>query len=324
MDAGWSLVRGQRHVSHPVGPADALKSVRLQAGNADDALMDRLHGAGWRARACAPRGRRRRHLATAGAGGLALAGLLARRRRAGAVGAAVSALGVADLTWARIAPGPRTRDEVARMAVTSVVMPFAASAWWLYGLVRARRLVKRPSPPTGRGPTPAAVLFDRDGTLVRDVPYNGDPARVELMPGAREAVERLRSAGVQLAVVSNQSGVARGLVTREAVGAVNDRVEEMLGPLGPWFVCAHAPGDLCDCRKPAPGLVLRAAEALAIDPARCAVIGDIGADIQAARAAGARAILVPNARTRREEIAAAPECAPDLEAAVDALLGLAP
>ena len=324
MDAGWDLVRGRRRVQHPTGRAGSLASLRSQAGNADDALMDRLHGAGWRERAGTPRGRRRRHLATAGAGALVVGGGLCRHRGAAAAGAAAWAVGFAELAWTRIAPGPRTSGEVARMVATSAAMPFVASAWWLYGLVRARRLVRRPSTASGRRPLvprPAAVLFDRDGTLVHDVPYNGDPDHVELVPGAREAVERLRRAGVKLAVVSNQSGVARGLISREQVDAVNRRVEELLGPVGPWLVCEHDARDACECRKPAPGLILRAAEALAVDPARCAVVGDIAADVQAAQAAGARAILVPNARTRPEEVDDAPERAPDIEAAVDALLG---
>ena len=150
------------------------------------------------------------------------------------------------------------------------------------------------------------MLFDRDGTLVVDVPYNGDPARVELVAGAREAVARLRAAGIPVAIVSNQSGVARGLLTRADVAAVNRRIEELLGPIGPWFVCPHAPGDGCDCRKPAPGLILRAAVALGVAPQDCVVIGDTGADVDAARAAGARAVLVPNAVTRTEEIARGP------------------
>jgi HAD superfamily hydrolase (TIGR01662 family) len=105
------------------------------------------------------------------------------------------------------------------------------------------------------------------------------------------------------------------------VGAVNGRVEELLGPLGPWFVCPHGPDDGCRCRKPAPGLVLRAAAALGVRPDECAVIGDTGADVEAAAAAGARGVLVPNAVTRSEEIARAPEVAPDLPAAVARLLG---
>lgn len=168
---------------------------------------------------------------------------------------------------------------------------------------------------------PVAVLFDRDGTLVRDVPYNGDPDRVELMPGAREAVDRLRERGVRLGVVSNQSGVSRGLLTSEQVAAVNARVEELLGPLGSWAVCPHGPDHGCACRKPAPGLVLQAAEALGVAPEECAVVGDIGADMRAARAAGARGVLVPTAVTRPEEVADAPEVARDLGDAVDRLLG---
>jgi histidinol-phosphate phosphatase family protein len=165
------------------------------------------------------------------------------------------------------------------------------------------------------------VLLDRDGTLVIDVPYNGDPARVRPVPGARAALDRLRAAGVALAVVSNQSGVARGLLTREQVSAVNRRIEQLLGPLGPWFVCVHGPDDRCACRKPAPGMVLAAARALGVRPQECVLIGDTGADIAAARAAGARALLVPNAVTRPEEVASAGEVAPDLPSAVDRLLG---
>jgi histidinol-phosphate phosphatase family protein len=165
------------------------------------------------------------------------------------------------------------------------------------------------------------VLLDRDGTLVIDVAYNGDPARVVPLAGARGALDRLRTAGVRLAVVSNQSGIGRGLLTLEQVEAVNRRIESLLGPLGPWLVCPHAPEAGCVCRKPSPGLVLRAAAALGVAPEHCTVIGDTGADVEAARAAGARAVLVPNAVTRPAEIAAAPKVAPDLCAAVELLLG---
>ena len=168
---------------------------------------------------------------------------------------------------------------------------------------------------------PLAVLFDRDGTLVVDVPYNGDPDRVVAMPGAVEALDRLRAAGIPTAVVSNQSGIARGLLTREQVDAVNARVEEVLGPLGPVLYCPHGPDDGCRCRKPAPGLVLRAAEALGVPPQRCAVVGDIGADVGAALAAGARPVLVPTDVTRPEEVRGAPEVASDIGAAVTLLLG---
>lgn len=168
---------------------------------------------------------------------------------------------------------------------------------------------------------PDAVLFDRDGTLVVDVPYNGDPALVVPMPGAGEALARLRAAGVPTAVVSNQSGVARGLLTVAQVAAVNERIEGLLGPLGPVLCCTHGPDDGCACRKPAPGLILAAAEALGVAPSGCVVVGDIGADVEAARAAGARAVLVPTAVTRPEEVADAPVVAPTVLDAVTGLLG---
>lgn len=155
-----------------------------------------------------------------------------------------------------------------------------------------------------------------------DVPYNGDPARVRLMPGAREVVGALAAAGVPLGVVSNQSGVARGLLDARDVEAVNARVEELLGVrFGVWAVCPHGPDEGCDCRKPAPGLVVRAAAALGVTPGECALIGDIGADVGAARAAGSRAVLVPTPVTRPEEVAEAPLVAADLGEAVR-LLGL--
>ncbi|OMI34839.1 D-glycero-alpha-D-manno-heptose-1,7-bisphosphate 7-phosphatase, partial [Streptomyces sparsogenes] len=177
----------------------------------------------------------------------------------------------------------------------------------------------RPAPP-GAAPPISAVLFDRDGTLIEDVPYNGDPGRVRPMPGARAAVEAVRGRGLCLGVVSNQSGVARGLLTRERVAAVRRRVEELLGPFGVWAVCPHGPDEGCGCRKPAPGLVYAACAELGVDPARTAVVGDIGADLAAARAAGARGVLVPTPVTRPEEVAAAEDCAPDLLTAVRRLL----
>jgi histidinol-phosphate phosphatase family protein len=328
--AGYRIVRGHRVVTHRVRPAGRFVSVRLQAGNADDVLMRGLHGPGWRERAGVPRGRRRRHLVVTGLGLVALGGWLSGRRGVARVdrrdrlvrlvaGAGWLA-GTAELTLARILPGPRTPAEVATMAVTSALLPPAATWHWVKGWLRLPRLLAAASP-APVPPVPRAVLFDRDGTLVVDVPYNGEPERVVAMPGAREALGRLRAAGVATAVVSNQSGVARGRIRAEQVEAVNRRVEELLGPIGPWLVCLHGPGDGCGCRKPAPGLIKAAAEELGVDPADCVVIGDIGSDMEAARAAGARAVLVPTAATRPEEVAAAPVVAPDLVTAVELLLG---
>jgi histidinol-phosphate phosphatase family protein len=326
LGAGYRLERGTRTASHPVRPAGPWVSVRLQAGNADDALMRAKHGPGWHQRADAPRGRLGRHVATTAAGLAALVGVVVRNRPMAAWGGAGWLAGTTELAWARISPGPRTRREVTTMAATSAVIPAAATFHRLRG-----ELQRRPRGSSARStaphvtPTahlaPAAVLFDRDGTLVTDVAYNGDPERVELMPGAREAVQRLRSAGVPTAVVSNQSGVGRGTLTLDQVEAVNRRVEDLLGPLGPWIVCPHTPTDGCQCRKPAPGMVLQAAEALGVPAGRCALIGDIGADMDAARAAGARGILVPTPVTSADEVGAATEVATDLVAAVELLLG---
>lgn len=138
---------------------------------------------------------------------------------------------------------------------------------------------------------------------------------------ARAALDRLRERGIPTAVITNQSGVARGLLTLEQFRAVNQRIEELLGPVGPWFVCPHGPDEGCGCRKPAPGLVLQAAEALGVPASACAVIGDIGSDIEAARAARARGVLVPTPKTRPEEVAEAPEVARDIVSAVERLLG---
>ncbi|MFL6116112.1 MAG: HAD-IIIA family hydrolase [Catenulispora sp.] len=312
-EAGWTLVRGARRTRHPVRPADRWISVRLQQGNADDALMRRLHGRGWYERADASRGRRTSQAAITAAAGLGLLALAAGRRRRAAFAAAGWLVGTARFAAARIAPGPRTASEITTMLVTSVLIPPVATlhrgrGWWKHRCA---------GPWPGR---PAAVLFDRDGTLVVDVPFNGDREQVALMPGAVEALRLLRAEGIPAAVITNQSGVARGLLTAQQVGEVNSRVEELLGPFAAWAVCPHGPADGCRCRKPAPGLVRAAAEAIGVAPQACVVIGDIGSDVAAARAAGSRSVLVPTPETLAGELAGA-RVATDLVAAVRWILG---
>ncbi|WP_051683867.1 HAD-IIIA family hydrolase [Blastococcus sp. URHD0036] len=315
MDTGARLVRGERWITHPVRPTDRWVSVRVQAGNADDVLMRRLHGPDWRAphRADAPLGRRPRHLAVTAAAVGALGLALARRPRAAAVAALAWGAGTAEFARARIVPGPRDRAEVTTMLATSAVIPPLATWHFLRGVVQHRRV----TPWKG---LPDLVLFDRDGTLVRDYPYNGDPALVKPVPGAREAVDALRARGVRVGVVSNQSGVARGLITREQVDACMARLEELLGPFDTVQWCPHGPDDGCACRKPAPGMVKTACAELDVDPARCVVIGDIAADVEAAAAAGAVGIMVPTPVTRKSEVAAAPHVAGTLTGAVDDVL----
>jgi len=170
------------------------------------------------------------------------------------------------------------------------------------------------------GHPPRAVLFDRDGTLIRDVPYNGDPARVQPMPQAGEALRCLRERGIATGVLTNQSGIGRGILSRGQVTAVNLRVERLLGPFEVWGTCPHRPEDRCGCRKPEPGLIRQACRQLRLAPAEVAYVGDIGSDVEAAYAAGARGVLVPTAETLRVEVEAAPETAPDLWSAVQLLL----
>ncbi|SFP14555.1 haloacid dehalogenase superfamily, subfamily IA, variant 3 with third motif having DD or ED/haloacid dehalogenase superfamily, subfamily IA, variant 1 with third motif having Dx(3-4)D or Dx(3-4)E [Geodermatophilus dictyosporus] len=313
VDTGSRLVRGQRRITHPVRPTDRWVSLRVQAGNADDVLMRRLHGPDWRERADAALGRRPQHLAVTAAGVAALGLAAARRPRAALAAALAWAAGTAEFARARIAPGPRDRAEVTTMALTSAAIPPLATWHWLRGVVRHRRVAP------WRG-LPDLVLFDRDGTLVRDYPYNGDPELVRPVPGAREAVDALRARGVRVGVVSNQSGVARGIVTRDQVDACMARLDELLGPFETVQVCPHGPDDGCSCRKPAPGMVKTACAELGVDPARTVVIGDIGADVEAAAAAGASGVLVPTPVTRKQEVAAAPRVAATLSAAVDDVL----
>lgn len=166
----------------------------------------------------------------------------------------------------------------------------------------------------------AAVFFDRDGTLVEDVPYNADPARVRSLPTVAETLDELRELGIAVGVISNQSGIGRGLLTPAQVREVDRRVNTLLGPFDVWRLCPHTPEDGCDCRKPRPGMILSAARQLGVEPGSVAMIGDIGADIEAARAAGARAVLVPTPKTLADEVTAAPLVARTVREAVGLLV----
>ena len=146
------------------------------------------------------------------------------------------------------------------------------------------------------------MFLDKDGTLVENVPHNVDPARIRLMPGAAEGVAALHAAGFALVVVSNQPGVGLGLFEADALEGVRTRLRELLdqagAPLAGFYFCPHVAGPdgrpWCGCRKPAPGLLLRAARELDIDLAASWMAGDILDDVEAGRAAGCRTVLVEN------------------------------
>ncbi|WP_082043663.1 HAD-IIIA family hydrolase [Mobilicoccus massiliensis] len=335
--AGWRLAVGDRVMVHPVREADMWVSARVQAGNADDALMRRLHGPTWHDDAEAPAGWFARHVATVVAGA---AGLIARATAAGLASSEgpkarqaarfLRRIGLAGvLAWVaataaffahRMRPGPRPGDdgygrEVATMAATSVLIPPLAVTHRVRGALTHHDAEPWP-------PAPRAILFDRDGTLVHDVPYNTRPEAVRPVASATHALTAARKAGLALGVVSNQSAIGRGLATARQVDAVDERVWELLGPFDTWQRCPHAPEDGCPCRKPAAGLVEAALCELGLEPWECVVIGDIGADVEAALAAGATPILVPTAETRVEEVADAPFVASTLADAVDLALDL--
>jgi D-glycero-D-manno-heptose 1,7-bisphosphate phosphatase len=127
------------------------------------------------------------------------------------------------------------------------------------------------------------------------VPYNGDPGLVQPVEGAKAALDRLRAAGLRVGVLTNQSGVGRGIISEEEMRAVNARVEELLGPFDGWFICVHAPDADCECRKPKPKLIYDAARAWEIDPAQIVVVGDKQSDVDTARNAGSHAIRIDGA-----------------------------
>ncbi|MFH9347750.1 glycosyltransferase family 2 protein [Kitasatospora sp. NPDC017646] len=138
LDAGWRLESGNRRTTHPVRPADRWVSLRQQAGNADDVLMNRLHGPHWWERAEAPRGRFPAHVAVTAAAVAALGAAAAGRPRAAAALAALWLAGTAQFAAARVLPGPRSREEVVAMLLTSVLIPPAACRHRLRGLLRHR------------------------------------------------------------------------------------------------------------------------------------------------------------------------------------------
>jgi histidinol-phosphate phosphatase family protein len=169
---------------------------------------------------------------------------------------------------------------------------------------------------TARGPV---VFLDKDGTLIEDLPYNVDPSRIRFAPGARSAMRRFADAGIGVAIVTNQSGVARGYFAERDLDAVAAHLRAELADLGVpllgFYACPHLPDGIneyaieCDCRKPLPGLIARASAELGVDPRDAWFVGDTWMDVAAGRAAGCRTILVgPDVR---DVASFPPEAQPD-------------
>ena len=158
-----------------------------------------------------------------------------------------------------------------------------------------------------RGKTEAVpvVYLDRDGTLNFDPGYLNQPEQLRLLPGVGPAVARLNRAGFKTVVLSNQSGVARGLITQDQLEAIHQRLRELLAEDGAWldgiFICPHHPDEGCICRKPAPGLVHRALQELGVFPGNAIVIGDKATDVELARNVGALAVFVRSGNAPEEE-----------------------
>ena len=157
-----------------------------------------------------------------------------------------------------------------------------------------------------------AVFLDRDGTIIEEVGYLDRPERVEFFPWTIDAIRVLNRADLAVVLVSNQSGIARGFFTDAVVDTVHQRMDDMLSAGGAridaYYYCPHHPdgsvaelAKVCDCRKPARGLVDRAVAEFGVDPARSFVVGDRWLDIGLARTVGARGVLVRTGYGEREE-----------------------
>lgn len=152
----------------------------------------------------------------------------------------------------------------------------------------------------------AAVFFDRDGTLIRDVEFASRPEQVELLPGAAEAVRDLAQQGWFIVLVTNQSGIGRGYFTPDDYERVHRRLVELLeehdARLDASYHCPHAPEELCDCRKPGVGMFQQAAREHDLDLTVSWCIGDRWRDVAPAQALGATGLLVQSEATPAEDL----------------------
>ena len=173
-----------------------------------------------------------------------------------------------------------------------------------------------------------ALFLDRDGVVVEEKDYLSDPAQLALIPGAAEAIAAVNAADIPVVVVTNQSGIARGYFSEQDLRAIHARLDEMLGERGAhidrYFYCPHHPTEgrgkyrvACDCRKPSPGMLLRAAREMRLSLERSYLVGDKLGDLEAAARAGARAILVRTGYGAEQAKGLDPKAASPIEVVAD-------
>ena len=180
-------------------------------------------------------------------------------------------------------------------AVHVVTPQFPTSSTRMMERIQALALHAAPEQAEG-GAVAGLVLVDRDGTLIRDVPFLSDPDQVELLPGVAAGLAQLQAAGFRIAIVSNQQGIGLGYFGAPEFIAVNRRIFRELAPhrvrISRVYFCPHSFADDCDCRKPKPGMLLRAMRDFKVGPDRCFFIGDTPGDMEAGAAAGCATVFV--------------------------------
>ena len=148
----------------------------------------------------------------------------------------------------------------------------------------------------GQQPRRRAVFFDRDGTLIEDTGFLKDPALVRLLPGASAVLRELAQRGFALVIVSNQSGVGRGIISPEQAESVHEEIVAVLAAEGVHlsgaFYCFHAPNEQRGCRKPKPQLLFKAVEGLSLDLGVSFMVGDRDADLEAGHRAGCKTVRI--------------------------------
>ncbi len=201
-----------------------------------------------------------------------------------------------------ITRGLRSAEVVTEYGGQTVIIPIehnVSTSQIIERIVAMERLA-RPSPVTS--PPPKGIVFlDRDGTLLRESPYLSDPREAELMPGVGEGLAELQRAGCRLVIVTNQQGIGLGYFDVREFIAVNAAMFRLLTPFGVTisrvYYCPHSAADACECRKPGPGMLLRAMREFGIEAERCFMVGDRDVDATSGQSAGCAAVLVSSGGT---------------------------